>query len=81
VEEGDTIPADARLVEEAALRTAEAALTGESLPVVVATGMQTETGRIAGMLREAPRETTPLPTAGQRARWFLFAARRKRQPR
>ena len=33
VEEGDTIPADARLVESAALQTAEAALTGESLPV------------------------------------------------
>src|SRR6185503_9693 len=94
VEEGDTIPADGRLVEEAALQTAEAALTGESLPVekdtlvidaevgpgdrhnmvfsgttatyghgravVVATGMQTEMGRIAGMLKEAPTETTPL---------------------
>src|SRR4029077_17306038 len=33
IEEGDTIPADARLVESAALQTAEAALTGESLPV------------------------------------------------
>src|SRR5262245_20515228 len=33
VGEGDTIPADARLVETAALQTAEAALTGESLPV------------------------------------------------
>src|SRR6187401_1981450 len=33
VEEGDTIPADARLFESAALQTAEAALTGESLPV------------------------------------------------
>ena len=32
VEEGDTIPADARLIESAALHTAEAALTGESLP-------------------------------------------------
>ena len=94
VEEGDTIPADARLVHCAALQTAEAALTGESLPVlkgtarvdesaplgdrtnmvfsgtaatygrgkavVVATGMQTEMGRIAGMLKEAPAETTPL---------------------
>jgi len=94
IEEGDTIPADARLIESAALHTAEAALTGESLPVekdarpidedaglgdrfdmvfsgtaatsgrgravVVATGMQTEMGRIAGMLKEAPTETTPL---------------------
>jgi Ca2+-transporting ATPase len=94
IEEGDTIPADARLIQSAALQTAEAALTGESLPVskdidpiveevglgdrqnmifsgtaatyghgkavVVATGMQTQTGRIAGMLKEAPKETTPL---------------------
>jgi Ca2+-transporting ATPase len=94
IEEGDTIPADARVVEAAALQTAEAALTGESVPVekdpsavaedaglgdrrdmvfsgtaatyghgravVVATGMQTEMGRIAGMLREAPAESTPL---------------------
>jgi len=94
IEEGDTVPADARLTESIALQTAEAALTGESLPVqkdtlpiteaaelgerhnmifsgtaatygrghavVVATGTQTEMGRIAGMLREAPPETTPL---------------------
>ncbi|MGH7795258.1 MAG: cation-translocating P-type ATPase [Candidatus Binatia bacterium] len=94
IEEGDTVPADARLVQSTALQTAEAALTGESLPVskdidtvieeaglgdrhnmifsgtaatyghgkavVVATGMQTEMGRIAGMLKEAPEETTPL---------------------
>jgi len=94
IEEGDTVPADARLIESTALQTAEAALTGESLPVskdtlpitaevglgdrhnmifsgtaatygrgravVVATGMQTQMGRIAGMLQEAPTETTPL---------------------
>jgi P-type Ca2+ transporter type 2C len=94
IEEGDTIPADARLIQSTALQTAEAALTGESLPVskeiapiteevglgdrdnmlfsgtaatyghgkavVVATGMQTQLGRIAGMLKEAPEETTPL---------------------
>ncbi len=94
VEEGDTIPADARLVELAALQTAEAALTGESLPVtkriaaiphdvplgdrdnmifsgtaatyghgtaiVTATGMRTEMGRIAGLLKETPDELTPL---------------------
>ena len=33
VEEGDTIPADGRLIHSASLQTAEAALTGESLPV------------------------------------------------
>jgi Ca2+-transporting ATPase len=33
VEEGDTVPADARLIQSTALQTAEAALTGESLPV------------------------------------------------
>jgi Ca2+-transporting ATPase len=38
VEEGDTIPADARLVASVALQTAEAALTGESLPVSKDTG-------------------------------------------
>lgn len=94
VEEGDTIPADARLFQSTALQTAEAALTGESLPVskdtrpidkdaglgdrlnmlfngtiatygrgravVVATGMQTQMGRIATMLKDAPKETSPL---------------------
>jgi Ca2+-transporting ATPase len=94
IEEGDTVPADARLIHSTALHMAEAALTGESLPVskdtseiteevglgdrhnmvfsgtaatygrgravVVATGMQTEMGRIAGMLKEAPAQTTPL---------------------
>jgi Ca2+-transporting ATPase len=94
IEEGDTIPADARLIHSTALQTAEAALTGESLPVakdtipikeevglgdrdnmifsgtaatygrgravVTATGMQTQMGLVAGMLKEAPTETTPL---------------------
>ena len=94
LEEGDTVPADGRVVQTTALQTAEATLTGESLPVskdteqitgeaelgdrhnmvfsgtvatygrgtavVTATGMQTEMGRIAGMLKEAPEETTPL---------------------
>src|SRR5688500_11556557 len=95
VEEGDTIPADARVVESTALQAAEAALTGESLPVskdaaavadpaaalgdrhdmlysgtaatygrgravVTATGMRTEMGRIAGMLRTTGDEATPL---------------------
>jgi Ca2+-transporting ATPase len=94
VEEGDTIPADARVIHSTALQTAESALTGESLPVpkdslpidgdaalgdrhnmifsgtaatygrgkavVVATGMQTEMGRIAGLLKQTRTETTPL---------------------
>jgi Ca2+-transporting ATPase len=94
IEEGDTISADARVVQSNALQTAEAALTGESLPVskdtapieeevgigdrhnmifngtivtyghgtavVTATGMQTQMGRIAGMLEEVAPETTPL---------------------
>lgn len=94
IEEGDTVPANARLIQETALQMAEASLTGESLPeskdtlpimeevalgdrhnmifsgtaatygrgraVVVTTGMQTQLGRIAGMLKEAPTETTPL---------------------
>ena len=33
VEEGDTIPADARLIESVSLQTIEASLTGESLPI------------------------------------------------
>jgi Ca2+-transporting ATPase len=94
IEEGDTIPADGRLIESAALQTAEAPLTGESLPttkdiaaisedvplgdrdnmvysgtaatyghgkaVVIATGMHTEMGRIAGLLKATPDEATPL---------------------
>lgn len=94
IEEGDTIPADARLIEATALQTAEAALTGESLPVekhidpiggetalgdrrsmvfsgtaatyghgravVTGTGMETEMGRIAGLLHAEEEERTPL---------------------
>ena len=42
--EGDTVPADARLLESVALRAAEAALTGESLP------SSKETGTLPGEL-------------------------------
>ena len=38
LEEGDTIPADARVLEAIALRVAEAALTGESVPVSKSSG-------------------------------------------
>lgn len=94
VEEGDVVPADARVVEAIALQVAEAVLTGESVAVdkdpapvaeramlgdrtdtlfsgttvaagrgravVVATGMQTEIGHVAGMLDEVTVEQTPL---------------------
>jgi Ca2+-transporting ATPase len=94
VEEGDTIPADARLLESTALQASEASLTGESLPVskdvrpieevvglgdrsnmvfsgttatygrgkavVTATGMRTELGKVAGLLRRTEDDTTPL---------------------
>ena len=94
IEAGDTIPADARLTHSVALQTAEASLTGESLPVskdsdplpedvgigdrvnsvfsgtaasygrgravVTATGMQTEMGKIAGLLRQTKTAPTPL---------------------
>jgi Ca2+-transporting ATPase len=107
IEEGDTIPADGRLLESAALQTAEAALTGESLPVskdvdaitddvalgdrhnmvfsgtaatyghgkavVTATGMQTEMGRIAGLLKETQDEATPLQRELDRTGKFLGA--------
>ena len=94
IEEGDTIPADGRVIQSIALQTAEASLTGESLPVskdtdslpseagigdrtnmlfggtiavygrgravMTATGMRTEMGKIAGMLRTTKSEPTPL---------------------
>jgi P-type Ca2+ transporter type 2C len=94
VEEGDTIPADARLIQSTALHASEASLTGESLPVhkdvrpieeevglgdrsnmvfsgtaatygrgravVTATGMQSELGKVAGLLRRTEDEATPL---------------------
>src|SRR5688572_3964933 len=94
IEEGDTIPADGRLIASASLQTAEAALTGESMPVtkdpaaiagavplgdqdnmvfsgtvatyghgtaiVTATGMRSEMGRVAGLLKETSNERTPL---------------------
>jgi len=94
LEAGDSIPADARLIEAIELRANEAVLTGESTPVdkqvgivdasapvserknmvfsathivygrgkavVVATGMNTEFGKIAEMVQEAKEEKTPL---------------------
>jgi magnesium-transporting ATPase (P-type) len=91
---GDAVGADARVVEAAQLHAAEAALTGESVPVakleqplpeatvladrcnmvyagthvtagraravVVATGVHTEVGRIAGLTEGAEEPKTPL---------------------
>ena len=105
--EGDTIPADARLIVVTGLQTAEAALTGESLPVmkevapikeasalgdrhnmvfsgtaatyghgeavVVGTGMNTEMGQIAGLLKAAAPESTPLQKELQRTGRVLGA--------
>ncbi len=94
LEEGDKIPADARVIESIHLKTQEAALTGESesiekqtnsiektialgdqknmvfagtvitsgrgKAVVIATGMQTEIGKIAKLIEEAEELATPL---------------------
>jgi len=94
LEEGDRVPADARIIEAIELRTNEAMLTGESTPVhkeptilkaetpvsdrrnmvysathvvhgrgkavVVATGMNTEFGKIAEMVQTMEEEKTPL---------------------
>jgi Ca2+-transporting ATPase len=94
IEEGDTLPADGRLIRSVALQIAEASLTGESLPVskntapladevgigdrrnsvfsgttatygrgravLTATGMQTEMGKIAGLLHQTESDPTPL---------------------
>ncbi|MEM5772832.1 MAG: cation-translocating P-type ATPase, partial [Candidatus Aenigmatarchaeota archaeon] len=90
LEEGEGIPADARIIEAFSLATDESALTGESTPVekqvkpiqdlpiaersnmvfmgtyvargrgkaiVVATGMNTEVGKIAKEIEEAEEET------------------------
>ena len=95
LEAGDAVCADGRLLDCASLKTAEAALTGESLPVektaaaladeeaplgdrvdmvyagtfvtygrgrflVTGTGMETEMGKIAALLKTTARQETPL---------------------
>lgn len=94
LETGDYVPADIRLVEAVNLKSQEASLTGESVPVekcsgviegkvgigdrknmvfssslltygrgegiVVATGMNTEVGKIAGILENTIQTQTPL---------------------
>ncbi|MBQ8303527.1 MAG: cation-translocating P-type ATPase [Clostridia bacterium] len=95
LEAGDFIPADARLIKSASLKSEESALTGESVPsekdalepvkegaplgdrsnmvfsgcsvtygtataIVVATGMDTEMGKIANLLDDEEDGETPL---------------------
>lgn len=95
LEAGDFVPADARLITSASLKSEESALTGESVPsekdasvivdenspigdrtnmvfsgcsitygsalaVVVATGMDTEMGKIANLLDQEEETQTPL---------------------
>ncbi|WP_395739259.1 cation-translocating P-type ATPase [Prosthecobacter sp.] len=106
---GDAVGADARLVEATALEATEAALTGESLPVlkhtevlpeettlgdrknmifsgthftagrgravVIATGLQTEVGKIAGLTATAQEPKTPLELRLQQfGQWLVVAA-------
>ena len=106
---GDAIGADARIIEGAALEAAEAALTGESLPVskhpdvlpaeaaladrrnmlysgthlaagrghavVVATGLDTEVGKIAHLTANAQEPRTPLELRlAQFGRWLVVAS-------
>jgi Ca2+-transporting ATPase len=106
---GDAVGADARLLEAAALEATEAALTGESLPVlkhtevlpedsglgdrknmiysgthltagrgravVVATGLQTEVGKIAKLTSTATDPKTPLELRlHQFGQWLVAAS-------
>ena len=106
---GDAVGADARLLESAALEVAEAALTGESLPVakqvlplpphslladranmifsgthiaagrgravVIATGLDTEVGKIAALTESASEPQTPLEQrVAQFGRYLVGAA-------
>jgi Ca2+-transporting ATPase len=94
LETGDKVPADCRVIQSYNMRTDEAALTGESVPVtktanplsgelpvaerknlvfsgtvvtfgrgkciIYSTGMKTEFGKIATMLKKVRKEMTPL---------------------
>lgn len=108
LESGDRIPADLRLTYAKDLRVAEAALTGESIPVskhtdvlpddtvlgdrknmawastnvtygvgrgvVVATGTDTEVGKISDLMRSQPSLDTPLTRDIKKfSEWLLWA--------
>lgn len=85
IEEGDTIPADARLIRSTALHTAEAALTGESLPIakdVVAIEEDTLLGDqnnmiFSGTAAQRPRTAAPRQWSRRQAcahRWDALRA-------
>ncbi|HYN89951.1 MAG TPA: cation-translocating P-type ATPase, partial [Ardenticatenaceae bacterium] len=110
IEQGDVVPADARLVGGQNLQVEEAALTGESVPVkkdprvvlavdaplgdrrnmvytstqvtygrgraiATATGMQTELGKIAGLVESVKEEKTPLQEQLDRVgKYLVYAA-------
>ena len=109
LEAGDNVPADCRILEAAALKAEESALTGESVPcdkdcdvltgeevplgdrknmlymgssiaygraeaVVVATGMSTEMGKIAGAIANAEDDETPLQKSLTQLSKILSAA-------
>ncbi len=108
LEAGSRVPADARILESAALKIEEAALTGESLPVektsgelsgdapladqtsmafmgttcvygrgravAVATGMNTELGRIARSIQEISHGQTPLQKRLAFVGWIMALA-------
>ena len=106
--EGDMVPADCRIINCAALKCDESALTGESVgehkgegivaaenaplsaqnnilfsssyvlsgtatAVVFATGMNTEIGKIAAMLSDAKRASTPLENSLNKLGKFITA--------
>lgn len=73
---GAQVAAAAELADRLTMAYAGTLITaGKGRAVVTATAMQTELGRIAGMVRQAKEPKTPLQLAlGQLSRWLLWAA-------